>query len=395
VRFYAKDVYFRNFSSVASGILTIVPRHIYENPADGDNLNRTLVGTGPYVIDRYERGRRLVLAKNPLWWGNTSPDRVGEYNFERIIIRFVKEENIAIEMLQKTELDYLGLRPEDYVQKTTGPQWGRDVFKVKAENLAPKGYGFLGFNLENPLFSDRRVRVALSHLMNREAMNEQFRFGMSLLASGPWYQQSRFADPAVKPLGFNVERAIELLREAGWEDAQNQGVLEKTVDGQRREFRFTLLLPNQDMEKYFTLYREDLKKAGVHMNIRIIEWNSFIKLLDERNFEAVTLAWSAGSADIDPKQVWHSDSRKGGSNFVGYNNAEVDSLIDQARRTLDDTDREPLLRRVYRIIAEDAPYVFLFNDQYILYGHSKNISKEVDTFPYDIGTSRWKPVSAQ
>ena len=134
-----------------------------------------------------------------------------KYNFDKIIMKFVKEENVALTMLEKGELDFDGLTPEAYMKKTEGKEWGTRVLKFKVENKAPKGYGFIGWNLRQPLFQARNVRLALAHLLNRDLMNDKFHFGMSLLAAGPWHQYSAYADPTVKPLLHDPAQALELL----------------------------------------------------------------------------------------------------------------------------------------------------------------------------------------
>ncbi|NJL24979.1 MAG: hypothetical protein HC902_07270 [Calothrix sp. SM1_5_4] len=131
--------------------------------------------------------------------------------------------------------------------------------------------------------------------MNRKLLIEKFMFDKAVEGRGPVYYKSPFMPESVKPIEFSPEKAKALLKKAGWDDKDKNGVLEKTIDGQNREFRFSLLLPNRDSEKYFTLYKEDLKKAGIDMEIKLIEWNTFSKLLDEQKFDAVTLAWAGGS----------------------------------------------------------------------------------------------------
>ena len=104
----------------------------------------------------------------------------------------------------------------------------------------------------------------------------------------------------------------------------------------------------------------------------------------------MALGWSGGSVDLDPKQIWHSASAvKGGSNFTAYKNPEVDTLIDQAREELDKTKRIALLRQVYRIIADDAPYAFLFNNQFTLYAHTARMRNVRETYNYGVGLDYW------
>ena len=134
------------------------------------------------------------------------------------------------------------------------------------------------------------------------------------------------------------------------------GILDKVIDGKKTKLSITILEPNKEFVKYLTMYKEDAKKAGVEINVKLIEWNAFLKLLDERKFQAVRLGWGAGSVDWDPKQIWHSESQKGGSNFIGYKNPEVDKLIDEARTILDFEKRQKVLRKVFKLIADDVPY---------------------------------------
>jgi peptide/nickel transport system substrate-binding protein/microcin C transport system substrate-binding protein len=243
--------------------------------------------------------------------------------------------------------------------------------------------------MENPLFKSRNVRQALAHLMNRQEMNKKFRYDLSVLATGPTDVFSDYASKNVKPIEYDPKKAGELLAKEGWADTDKDGVLDKVINGKKTDFRFSLIHANKDFEKYHTLYKEDLKKAGIDMEIKYLEWNSFIKILDEGKFEAVALAWTTG-VEFDPKQQWHSSSAvKGGSNFIKYKNSEVDSLTDKARTEMDRNKRMPMLRKVYEKIAEDAPYVFMFNEPYYFYANTAKIQKPTDTFNYGIGTDFW------
>ncbi len=389
VRFTAKSLYFRNFDSVAG--LAILPRHAYENPTKEQEriLNRTIIGSGPYKLDLFNRGRNIVLLANKDWWGHKDPVNAGYYNFDRIVMRFVRDGTVALQRLTRGDLDFNALSPEEYEQKAVGPRWGKDVFKVKVKNQQPKGYTFIGWNLQNPLFASRNVRLALYHLINRQEMIDKFLFGHSAPAAGPLYSQSIYADPNVKPVPYDPQKARELLAADGWK-AGSDGILAKNLNGQQRKLSFTIIVPNEVFVKYLTVFRENASQQGVDVNIRLIEWNSFVNLLNERNFEAVTLAWSGGAVDWDPKQIWHSDSATNqGSNFTNYKNPTVDKLIDESRSLMDQEERVKKLREVYRIIAEDAPYAFLFNTEHTFYSHTKRMMRKQDTLKFSVGTNYW------
>ncbi len=387
VKFYTKNLYFQNFDVCAG--MAIIPKHIYSDVEKSKKMNKELIGSGPYKIEKFDKGQKIVLKKYDKWFGNSLPEFKGIYNFETVTLRFVRDENVYLEMLSKGDLDYDDLTPEQFVKKAEGGNWGKTVSKVKAENVTGKNYRWVGWNMENPLFKDRDVRYALAHLMNREEMIAKFRYNLSVLATGPTDIFSDYASPNVKPILFDPKKAQELLAKAGWKDADKTGILSKMIGGKKVEFRFSLIHSNKEYEKYLTYYKEDLKKAGIDMEIKYLEWNSFIKILDDGKFDAVSLAWTTG-IEFDPKQQWSSSSATvGGSNFIKYKVPEVDKMIEQARSEMDRKKRIVLLRKVYERIANDAPYVFMFNEKFYLYAVANRIGKPVDTYKYGVGSDYW------
>lgn len=388
VRFIVKDDLFQNFTNCAS--LTVLPKHFYTNPENKKDFNRKLIGTGPYIYSKHEKGQKIVLTKNPNWWGVNDEKEKVTNTIPKIVFRFAKEENIQLELLKKGDLDYLELKPEGFVKKTVGKFWDEKIVKVKTENKTPKRYSFIGWNQKHPILKDREVRHALALLFNRDLMREKFEYNISEDATGPVYVQSDYASPTVKPVPYDPQRALKILTSTGWKDTDKDGILDKVINGKRMDLSITILEPNPDAMKYLTIYKEDASKVGVEINLKNIEWNSFVKLLDEKKFEAVRLGWDGGSVDWDPKQVWHSNSSKGGgSNFISYSNSEVDKLIDEARRIYEKEKRIQVLRKVHELIAADYPYVFFFNNRYSLYAHSKRVVKPKDTYVYGVGQEYW------
>ncbi|MCB0406924.1 MAG: peptide ABC transporter substrate-binding protein [Bdellovibrionales bacterium] len=389
VRFQIKQVYFNNFSVIVGNEDTrIVPKKQYGDPKK--KMSKKLICSGPYKLSKYNKGKSIELVRNKDWWGWSTPYLNNAYNYDKIILRFVKEENLQLQMMEKGQIDFLPVGKEAFYKKTLKEPWGKTIKKIEVENNAPKGFGFVGWNLLDPKFQDKNVRQALTHLMNRELINEKFRYGKSALATGPWYRYSVYADQAVQPLKFDPELAKTMLDKTGWKDSDKDGVRDKLIDGKKTDFSFTLLLPTRDVEKYFTLYKEDLKKAGIRMDIKYVEWNTFLKSVDSKKFEALAMGWGPGSVHVDPKQIWHSSSaRAGGSNFISYSNKEVDKLIDQARLTLSHNDRAKILRKVYRIIADDAPYLFMFNDPLVNYAISNKVGQVKETYRFGVGKQYW------
>lgn len=390
IRVHTRNSYFMNFNVAAS--IQPMPRSAYGDPQKSKKLTQDLIGAGPYRLSRFSRGDRVVLTRNPDWYGFGVDRFKGTHNFQTLVFRIVPQEAVALEMLKKGDLGFLDLSPEQFVKQTQGDPWGKTVTKHRVKNYIPVGYGYVGWNLTNPIFQDRKVRQALAHLMNREEINQKIHFGFQELARGPVYNWHPAAGSSVKAMGFDPKKAKQLLAEAGWTDSAKKGVLRKRFGKEEREFRFTITYGNKDVwERTLTQYQEDLRKAGIVVELKFLEWSTFLSVIrDPTKFEAVALRWAGGSYDWDPKQIWHSASiGGGGSNFISYRNKEVDQLIDKARLELNEKKRTAMLRKVYQIIADDAPYAFLFNSPTTQYGKSAQIGFPAETYPFWINSASW------
>src|SRR5690606_23820820 len=217
VRFTVKDDYFRNFDVCAT--LTIIPKHYYTNPENKKSFNKEIIGTGPYKLVKYDRGQKITLEQNPEWWGRQVETEKDTHVIPKVVLRFVSEENVSLELLKKGDIDFLGLRPDGFVKKTVGEIWEKKIVKVKTENKTPKGFNFIGWNFKHPILKDKEVRKALAMLFNRPLMLNKFEYDLSEYATGPIYVQSDYASKKVKPIEFDPNEALKVLRLAGWKDS--------------------------------------------------------------------------------------------------------------------------------------------------------------------------------
>lgn len=388
IKFTAKEKYFRNMSSLC-GIITVIPKSVYGDINKSVKLQKEMVGSGPYKLETYDKAQRIVLKKFDKWYGSNTPEWKGFDNLDQITFRFTKEDTITIEKLKKGDVDYFLFKDPDGFLKAKGGTFGTKVFAEKVENKQPKPLSFIGFNLKREVLKDKNVRLAFAHLVNRNELNKKFFDNMQLLATSPVYVKSNQA-PDSAPIKYDPKKAQEILSKAGWKDEDKNGILEKTINGKKEELKFTWIYANKDAEKWWTVIKEDLKKAGIEVELKYQEWNSFTKAVDEHNFDLMVMGWGGGDVEADPKQIWHSNSiGKGGSNYISYSNPEVDKLIDEARAELDAKKRSVLFKKVYTMIADDVPYVFLFNPKYELYARSAKMKTPGKTFEYGIGFQSW------
>jgi len=331
------------------GGMPIVPKHIFESGDFNKNpAGRQPVGTGPYKFTKWETGRQIVLEKNPEYWGEKP-------KIDKIVFKIINDRNVAFQVLRKGEIDFSSLTPIQWEKQSKTKK-----FEEKFNKYAyfTPNYNYIGWNIDRPFFSDKRVRKAMTHLVNRELILEKILFNLGVTVTNPFYINSKEYDKSIKPLIFSPEKAKLLLDEAGWVDSDSDGIRDK--NGIKFEFEFLIPNASDTSEKISTILKEEMDKVGIVMNIRKIEWAVFVQRLNERKFDAVTLGWSMG-VESDPYQIWHSSQKSGGgSNFVGFENAEADKIIEDARKEFNNDKRAKLYKKFANIIHNEQPYTFLF-----------------------------------
>jgi ABC-type transport system substrate-binding protein len=224
------------------------------------------------------------------------------------------------------------------------------------------GYSFIAWKTTHPIFKDPRVREALTYACNRQRMRDDFELGEAALATGPQHVNTPYCPPDLEAPPFDLARARNLLRELGWVDTDADGILDNEVEGTRRAFRFKAMVPQNDLFiPIFEMFKEDLKKIGVQMDLEFLEWKQFKERLDARTFECTALLWSGDGWESDMYQIWHSSQADEvpSSNFIEFRDAECDEMMVRLRETFDLDERIRLQRLLHKRIASLYPYTFL------------------------------------
>lgn len=315
------------------------------------------IGTGPYKITEIKKDERILLERNDRYWGEKPP-------IEKIDYQIIKDPNTAYLKLTGGDLDLTALPPpvfkQDVLEATAQSPF--KTGKLKYDVITRPVYYYIGWNADNPLFKDKRVRTAMTYALDRDGIIEHVLSGLGFPTSGPFLPGHPANNPDVTRYPYDLNKAAELLKEAGWEDTDNNGVLDKVVDGKKTEFRFTILAYNQPTARsYLAIYKEALRKIGVHMNPSFVDWSLMQKKMDEREFEAFTGGWGL-SWSTDPYQLWHSSQADviKGSNRVGFRNKRADEIIETLRVTFDEDERIKLLQEFHMILHEEQPYTFFY-----------------------------------
>jgi peptide/nickel transport system substrate-binding protein len=342
---------------------TIFPRHIY----DPDNLiekdpaafgkqfnesayNRKPVGSGPYKFERWDTGNQLVLTRNPDYW---SEKRAGY--LDRIVFKFMSDPIAALQALKNGEVQFVTrIRAEQFENETNDPAF-RERF-ARVEIYSPS-LSYVGWNMRRPPFDDVKVRQAMAYgAIDREQYLREILYGHGVLVSAYQYYFGPAYDHTLGAYPFDQEKAEQLLLEAGWYDRDGDGLRDK--NGQ--PFRFEFLQPSGGTSRIAPFMKENLRKLGIDMTVRELEWATFLENIYDRRFDACGLAWGL-DIEGDPYQLWHTSQKENrGSNHVGFGNAETDAMIEESRRAIDAGPRRQIFYKFDRILFEEQPYLFMY-----------------------------------
>jgi peptide/nickel transport system substrate-binding protein len=361
VIFEFKEPYY-NALALAGG-LSIMAKHFYagylETPNEFNQSKGLLLGSGPYRLQnpkswRPDRGR-VELIRNQRYWGDVQP------SLDKLLWRVIENDSARLTAFRNGEIDSYTARPREYQKLLDDRQ-----IQGKAshfEYMSPvKGYSYIGWNQQRKgkptPFSNQKVREAMTYLVDRKRIIDEIYLGYAEPALGPFSPLSKQHNSKLKPRYFNLEKAEDLLKQAGFKDSDGDGIIE---DKQGKPFSFELAYfqSREDTQRMVLLLRDLFAQAGILLKPKPTEWSVMLDMLKQRDFDAITLGWS-GSIESDLYQIFHSSQiADGGNNSISYSNPELDNIIEMARATVDENKRMDLWHTAEKILYQDQPYTFL------------------------------------
>jgi microcin C transport system substrate-binding protein len=362
IRFRKKGNTPRNWRDIMHcGTFWILPRHAFE----GKDFNKLdFLGApsgGPYMISKVDDNVETVYSRVKTWWRKDFPSCRHVYNFDEIVLRYYAENENGFFALMKNMIDvYPVYSARLWVQSANGKAYDRNwLLKRRVTNHEPVGYQGFAMNMRNFPFDDVRVRKAMAKLIDRVMMNR------TMMYNEYFMQNSFFSDlydeehPCRNELLlFDSEGAAKLLKEAGFSKNPETGILEK--DG--RQFVFRFLTREQNNDKFLVHFKTALENLGIRMHIERKDFTSWMKDMDDFNFQ---MTWSAMGASIfrNPEIMWLSSEadRKTSGNYTGFKSEEVDRLIAEEKSMMTVAERNAAYREIDRLIAAEHPYAFLWN----------------------------------
>jgi peptide/nickel transport system substrate-binding protein len=344
----------------------IVPKHILGKEADPNTaaFNQAPVGTGAFKWGQRVAGDHVELVANPDYFGE------GPY-VERLVFKYIPDVTVLYTQFKSGDVDLVGqtyITPDNYEEARTLP--GRVVELVPASSVES-----IYLNLERPQFKDPAVREALYAAMDRKAIIEALYYAVPSLTETFMPRQSYYYNPNLPEQEFNIERARQILDEAGWAPGAD-GI--RVKDGVRLSFANSTTSGNHLREQAQQFLQQTFAEIGVEMTISnlpaAVMWGDFWA---QSQFDTamVGITYLIG-ADPDVTNRFHTRAiaAKGGrgSNNAQYSNAEVDGLLEKGSRTFDSEARREIYNRVQELIRRDLPFLPLFQSTTV-YGRKEGI----------------------
>jgi len=365
VVFEFKEPYFKALA-VAGGI-EVLPKHFYakylKEPQKYNQSKGILMGSGPYRLKNpttWAPDKGFVeLERNPRYWGPVQPP------YDKLIWKTIDNASARLTTFRNGDIDNYGARPVEYKKLLDDK-----LITEKSNNLEfmqpVVSYTYIAWNQKQKnkpsRFADKRVRQAMTYLTNRKGFIKDILLGYAETAISPFNPRTKQHNPNLKAREYDLEKAKQLLKSAGYEDRNGDGVIE---DDKNNPFEFKIMFPqsSEDTKRIILYLKDAYARAGILLIPKPTEWTVLLDQLNKKQFEAIYLGWTS-NLETDITQMFHSNQIKdSGDNFMSYSSKQLDTLIDKATRTVDVEQRMKIWQAVEAILYEDQPYTFMKRSQ--------------------------------
>jgi peptide/nickel transport system substrate-binding protein len=316
----------------------------------GKDVVKHPVGTGPFKLETWDPGVRVVLARNDDYWG-------GAPKIRQAIYVPIVEAQARLVALKTGDIDLTMDVPPDSLDDLR-----RDSNVVVAESNSSAVW-YVMLNTRHPILKDRRVRQALNHAVNKEAIIRDILRGTAIVSRGPMSPvYGTFYEENTARYPYELDRARALLKEAGHQNG----------------FELTFLVPEsgsgmQSPVEMATVIQANLAQIGVRAKIQTMEWGAYLrKYLEQPDMAEMSWNPSIGDPDHMMYMLLSSDRFPPAFNAGYYQNERVDDLLRRARTTVDEKARVPLYREAQKLVVEDAPWIFVDHGKQVIV-HRKRV----------------------
>jgi microcin C transport system substrate-binding protein len=279
-----------------------------------------------------------------------------------VVLKVIRDTNIALQHFLKGELDTFWVqRPEWWHDRAKGPEFDKGyIHKLwfYTDNFNTDYY--IVMNTKSPPFDNKDVRIAMSHAINVDKVSKTVLRGDYERLNTTMDGYEGYTNPNVKARPYDAKKVDEHLKKAGWDNRGPDGI--RVKNGQK--LSVTLTYSTKAMEPRLVVFKEEAKKVGIELNLKLMDGSAAFKSAKEKQHQMYYAAW-AGDQFPTYWEYWHSENAKPQTNnFANLTNKELDKLIDQQRFEQDEDKRKELSRQIQQMIHDEAVAIHLWKSPY-------------------------------
>jgi peptide/nickel transport system substrate-binding protein len=334
--------------NIADAFFGIISPTAYEKNEDRWGTE-VLVGTGPFKFDKWVRSQDITLVRNEKY--NHGPeflDNKGPAYLEKIVFKIIPEATILVGAVKSGDIDFTPYVPSSFVE-----QLKKDS-SIQFFNAPSYGTRFLTFNLKKEVFQDKQIRLAIAHAIDKNPIaNIAWRGAAIPTCSILGPATVGYYDTSDKCIDYDIEKSKQILAEAGWEDTDNDGILEK--DG--KKFEISLLSYSlSENAKTCVIIKDQLGKVGINVNVEALEKGAAIAKGQAGDFDIMEFGVGFTTGDLFLNYIAYSKNI-GVGNLAFYENSKFDELMVKASMIADIDEFNENLKKAQDILLEDLPFV--------------------------------------
>ncbi len=331
----------------------------YESP---EFFRETVTGSGAYELDTWVTGEYIRLKRKETWWGDKlqDPPLLLQAYPAGITYRIILDAAAAEAALKAGEIDVMAEVPVSNFQKLKTDTAWKDRLQFATPALMQVNY--IEVNNRHPVLADARIRQALAYTIDYDGILTQVLQGLASRTVGPIHPDKSYYHRDLVPLQQDIKKAIELIREAGWEDTNGNGIPDKDLQGKRTELQLSIKVTNKEEGMAIAnIVKDNASRAGFKIDIVVVDPSQLQQDIRQTNFELLPIRVRAFPSLDDPFPIWHSSNdRPGGSNRSGFKSIDMDGVIEQLRAAKDEETRDRLYLEFQEIIYREQPAIFLY-----------------------------------
>ena len=336
------------------------------NNADNSYQPDQLVGLGAYQVTEWEASQYITIEKKDNWWGVNDTSVYNKAYPDRIIFKIIKEDASSYLALKNQEIDVTTNIGTVKLMKLQEREYFNNNYD--SDFLDQYSFSYMGLNMkpdgikQKPFFIDQKVRRAMAYMIPIDEIIEVIYHGKASRQASLISSLKKTYNDTLKHIPLDLEKAKELLIEAGWVDTDGDNIRDKMINGVKTPFSFKLSYMSSPTSKEIVLMmKESIYKAGIVAEPTPMDFTLFYKNAMDHNFDGMLGGWGGSASYSNPMQLWHTSSWvTKGSNFCGFGDAESDALIEDANLTLDPEIHNNALLKLQAKVYEDQPYIFLY-----------------------------------